>query len=314
MTVTAAPPQAQAPESVRRRRRNGRSNLVGWGFVGPALIAFVVFLAFPVLWTFYLSLTASDGFGGSRFVGLRNYLVMPTDPTFRKALAVTVGYTAVSAVLQTAIPLAIALLIYLGPRRSAMVYRTLIFLPAAISLTITALIWRIGLTPDYGIFNRLLEVVGLGSLAHGWLGDPKTVVPTIIVVSLWQSTGLGMMIFYAGLTGLDSAVLESARIDGANRWREVWSIIIPLQRPVIEVVAMLNVINSLKLFDLNFVMTAGGPDHASESLSTYVYRLTFGTSTGGAPAFGYGSAISVFVFVFAAAATLLLSRARRSNL
>ncbi|GAA1327791.1 carbohydrate ABC transporter permease [Pseudonocardia xinjiangensis] len=307
-TRTAAPPRPG-----RRRPLTGWSTPTGLSFVVPALAFFVVFIAYPVARTFYLSLTRSDGFGGTYFAGLHNYGVMLTDPTFVQAAVVTVVYTVVTTVLQTGLALGLALLVNAGPRRSAVVYRTLLFLPAAISLTVTGLLWRLGLTPVFGVVNRLLTDVGLGALTHPWLGDTATVLPTIIVVSLWQATGLFMLIFYAALGNIDPAIAESARMDGAGPLREAWSITIPILRPVIEVVVMLNVLNGLKVFDLNFVMANGGPLHASESLSTYTYLLTFGSSTGGVSSFGYGSAISVVVFLVAGVATLLLYRFRKGD-
>jgi ABC-type sugar transport system permease subunit len=315
VTAIQTPTTPPHPARVSRRAgvRTGWSNPTGWAFIFPALVAFGVFIAYPVVRTIYLSLTSSDGFGGTYFSGLHNYGLMLDDPTFRTAARVTIVYTVATTVLHTAIPLALALVIYAGPRRSGIVYRTLFFLPAAVSLTVTGLLWRVGLTPTFGVVNRLLQDVGLGALTHSWLGDTKTVLPTIIVVSLWQSTGLFMLIYYAALGGLDPSITESARVDGAGPFREAWSITIPMLRPVIEVVAMINVINGLKLFDLNFVMSNGGPLHASESMSTYVYLLTFGSSTGGVSSFGYGSAISVVVFLVAAVSTFLLYRFRRAE-
>ncbi|GAB3603321.1 sugar ABC transporter permease [Kineococcus gypseus] len=318
MTTTTPPPTLRTAPTARRGRRRQRP-LIGWStptglaFVAPALLFFGVFIAYPVLRTFWLSLTRSDGFGGSSFAGLHNYGVMLTDPIFRQAAWVTLVYTVVTTVLHTALALLLALVVHAGPRRSAVVYRTLVFLPAAVSLTVTGLLWRIGLTPVFGAFNRVLEAVGLGALQHEWLGDTATVLPTIMAVSLWQSTGLFMLIFYAALGNIDTSITESARIDGAGSLREAWSITIPMLRPVIEVVVMLNVLNGLKLFDLNFVMSSGGPLHASESLSTYTYLLTFGSSTGGVPSYGYGSAISVVVFLVAGVATLLLYRFRKGE-
>ncbi|WP_432519941.1 carbohydrate ABC transporter permease [Kineococcus sp. SYSU DK006] len=315
--MTTTTPTRKPPAAVSRRRAErpltGWSNPTGLAFVLPALAFFGVFIAYPVLRTFHLSMTTADGFGGSSFAWFHNYGVMVTDPIFRKAALVTVVYTVVTTVLHTVLSLALALIVHAGPRRSAVVYRTLFFLPAAVSLTVTGLLWRIGLTPVFGVFNRVLDAVGLGALQHEWLGDTATVLPTIIVVSLWQSTGLFMLIFYAALGNVDTSIAESARVDGAGPLREAWSITIPMLRPVIEVVVMLNVLNGLKVFDLNFVMSNGGPLHASESLSSYTYLLTFGSSTGGVPSFGYGSAISVVVFLVAGVATLLLYRFRKGE-
>lgn len=315
LSPPASTPSAGGATPARRRKRP----LVGWStptgllFVLPAAVFFGVFIAYPVARTFWLSLTRSDGFGSTTFAGLHNYGVMLSDPIFIRSAVNTLVYTAASTVLQTAGALVLALLVHAGPRRSALVYRTLLFLPAAVSLTVTGLLWRIGLTPVFGAVNRILEGVGLGSLTHEWLGDTRTVLATIIVVSMWQATGLYMLIFYAGLGGIDPAISESARIDGAGPFREAWSITIPMLRPVIEVVVMLNVLNGLKVYDLNATMANGGPLHASESLSSYTYLLTFGSATGGVPSFGYGSAISVVVFVVAGVATLLLYRFRKGD-
>jgi ABC-type sugar transport system permease subunit len=295
------------------QRRFGTAHLTGWLFVLPALAGFAIFVIYPVIRLFYLSLTRSGGFGGSTFVGFDNFRLMTHDPVFLEALRNTLIFTAATTILQTIVPLVLALLIYRGPRRSGIAYRTLIFLPAAISLTVAGLIWQLGLTPIFGAFNRLLSDIGLHDLTRPWLSDPSTVLPSIILVSLWQSCGLFLLLYYAGLGNIDLGVLESARIDGAGPIREAWRITVPMLRPVIELVVILNVINGFKMFDLPFVMTAGGPAHASETLSTYVNLLTFGNAGGSAPAFGYGAAVGVVVFVSAAVASFILWRFRKTG-
>lgn len=320
MSITSsrgAPAGPTTEPQLRRGRRSGRrygtAHLAGWLFVLPALAGFIVFVVYPVIRLFYLSLTRSGGFGATSFVGLGNYRLMTQDPVFLEALRNTLIFMAVTTVLQTVIPLALALLIWRGPRRSGIAYRTLIFLPAAISLTVAGLIWQLGLTPVFGVMNRALSDVGLHELTRPWLSDTATVLPAIIVVSLWQSCGLYMLLFYAGLSNISTDVLESARIDGAGPIREAWRITVPMLRPVVELVVILNVINGFKAFDLPYVMTAGGPAHASETLSTYVNLLTFGNAGGAIPAFGYGAAVGVVVFVAAAVASLILWRFRKTG-
>jgi len=294
-------------------RRVGGATPTGLVFIVPALIAFGVFIAYPLVRTFTLSTTSTVGFGDSVSVGLRNYWLLLHDPVFLKAARVTAIYTLVTTVLQTVVPLALALLIHAGPRRSAIIYRTILFVPATISLAVTGLLWRLGFAPTFGPVNRILADIGLGSLQHPWLGDTSTVLPAIIVVSLWQSTGLFVLIFHARLSGLDPTISDAARIDGASALREAWSVTIPSIRPVIDLVVMLNVISGLKVFDLNYVMTNGGPLHASESFSTYTYQLTFGSTGGGVSSLGYGSALSAVVFLLTAVITIVLYRLRRSE-
>lgn len=316
--TTISAPRLTRPNVVRvdnRRPRGhgGRNNLIGLAFILPAVAFFGVFIAYPLIQTVYLSMTSSNGLGTTTFVGFRNFGLMVSDPTFLTAIRVTLTFTIVSTILQTAIPLCLALLIYYGPVKSRVLYRTLFFLPAAISLTVTGLLWRLGLNPEVGFVNKLLDSLGLSNLVQPWLGNTTTVLPAVILVSLWQASGLYMLILYAGLGNIDPAISESARVDGAGPFREAWSITIPMLRPVIEVVVMLNIIHGLKMFDLNYVMSNGGPLHASETLSSYTYLVTFGNSSGAISAFGYGAAISLVVFVISAIATLLLYRARRSD-
>jgi ABC-type sugar transport system permease subunit len=207
--------------------------------------------------------------------------------------------------------MAVAILLAAG-WRGGIVFRTLLFLPAVISLTVSAILWDLVLSPQFGPVNQTLSSVGLGALARPWLSDTATVLPAILLVSLWQSTGLYMLIFYAGLQGIDQTLYESAKIDGAAKWQEVWYVTVPMLRPMIAVVVTLNVIHGLKVFDLMYVMTGGGPVHASETMATYLYALTFGSAAGGVPDFGYADAIGLVIFVLGLVATALLTRLRQS--
>lgn len=298
------------PEKTARELRM-RSALTGWLFVAPALVAFGVFIAWPVVNMFLQSTQRDIGFGEQQFGGLHNFATMLSDPIVRQAFRTTLIFTLATTVLQTAVPLSLAILVFNGPVRSARIYRTWIFLPSAISLTVAGLVWRLGLTPIYGVVNRVLADIGLGGINQAWLSDPVTILPVIILVSVWQSTGLFMLIFYAGLGNVDPTILESARIDGAGKLREIWSITIPMLRPVIGVVVILNVIAGFQVFDLPFVMTGGGPDHASETMATYITLLIFGSGSGGEPEFGYGSAIGVIVFIATGIVSIVLWRLRR---
>lgn len=297
---------------VRGRLRSPWTPGVGYLFVLPALAFFVVFIGYPVLRAIYLSLTAWPGFGPTTFVGLGNYTRLLGDPVFLTALRVTLLYTAVSTILQTAVPMAIAILLKAG-WHGGVVFRTLLFIPAVVSLTVSGIVWDLVLSPQGGPLDLLLGGAGLRSLALPWLSDTRTALPAILLVSLWQATGVYMLIFYAGLQGIDETLYESARIDGANRWQEVRHLTVPLLRPMIGVVVTLNVIHGLKVFDLMFVMTGGGPAHATETLATYLYGLSFGSATGGLPEFGYAAAIGFVIFVLGLILTAFLSRFRQST-
>ncbi|MGH7921146.1 MAG: carbohydrate ABC transporter permease [Candidatus Dormibacteraceae bacterium] len=297
--------------------RQGRSRRAAWSpgvgvlFVLPALGFFAVFIGFPLVRSLYLSLTAWPGFGPTAFTGGANYARLLADPVFLTALRVTLIYTLVATVLQTAVPMAIAILLNAG-WRGGIAFRTLLFVPAVVSLTVSGIIWNLVLSPQGGPLDLALGSAGLKSLALPWLSDTATALPAIIVVSLWQATGVYMLIFYAGLQGIDETLYESARIDGASRWQQVRHLTVPLLRPMIGVVVTLNVIHGLKVFDLMFVMTGGGPDHATETLATYLYSLSFGSATGGLPEFGYAAAIGFVIFVLGLILTAFLTRFRQS--
>jgi len=286
--------------------------LTGLVFAAPALALFATFVAYPLLRGLYLSFYRWAGYGDPLFVGLDNYRGLASDPIFRRAVIVTAVYTVASTVLQTLIPMAVAIL--LAQRwRGGVVFRTMIFIPAVVSLTVTGLLWQLALQPNGGFVNELLDSAGLSSWSMVWLGDRNTVVPVIIAVSLWQSLGFFMLIFYAGLQNIDPTLYESGRIDGAGPWRLIRFITIPMLKPVTAIVVTLNLINGLKVYDLIYALTNGGPANSSQSLGTYLYALAFGSINGASAAFGYANAIGVIIMISAAAVLLVLSVLRRTR-
>jgi ABC-type sugar transport system permease subunit len=296
------------PAAVVRRplaRWKLRRAAAGYLFIAPIVVFFLAFVAYPLGRSVYLSLTQWSGFGSPHFIGLRNFSNLLHDPIFWTALKITAIFTAVSTVLQTVIPLLLAVL--LNARwRAGVVFRTLFFLPTVVSLVVTAVLWQLIYDPNFGFANRVLEALGLHG--HSWLGDPNTVVGSIVAVSLWQSFGFFMLIVYAGLQGIEPTLYDAARVDGASRLQELRYVTIPQLAPVLAVVITVNVINGLKTFDIIYVMTGGGPNHSSEVLGTYLYSIAFGSQAGGTPALGYATAISMVVFVLAMLAVLVQFR------
>jgi ABC-type sugar transport system permease subunit len=296
MTATAHGTRTAA---VRRRRRPSRRNrterYAGYLFVLPTLVFFVAFVGWPIAHSIYLSFTSWSGFGSPTFTGLHNYSRMAGDAVFRKALLITVLFTAVATVLQTILPMLVAILINAGWRRAGTVFRTVLFIPGIVSFVVTGVLWQLIYDPNLGVLNRVLRGIGLRAWQHQWLGDPHFVLPAIIVVSLWQALGLYMLIYFAGLQGIDPTLYEAARVDGANSWQRLRNVTVSMLRTVTGVVVALNLINGFKTFDIVYVMTGGGPDHASEVLGTYLYSLAFGSLSGSVPQIGYATAISVVI-------------------
>ena len=286
--------------------------LPGTLFILPAVILFVAFVGYPLVSSLYYSLFRWAGYGVPEFIGFENFANLLQDPDFRSAVVVTVIYTAATTVLQTVVPLLVAIL-FMQKWRAGAVLRTMIFIPSVISLTITGLLWQLVLQPNGGLLEVVLNAVGLGGLSRPWLADSTLVVPVLIVVSLWQSLGFFLVIYYAGLQGLDQEMYEAARVDGASGLRLTRYITIPALRSVTTLVISLNLINGLKVFDLIYAMTAGGPGTASQSLGVYLYKLAFGSENGASAAFGYADAIGVVMMIAAAVLFLIVNSVRRRS-
>ncbi|MGP4111353.1 carbohydrate ABC transporter permease [Streptomyces sp. 4N509B] len=290
------------------RRRS--ESLAGYLFVLPVAVFFAGFVAYPFLRSMYLSLTRWSGFGTPEFIGAENFRNLMDDPVFWEAMRNTILFTLATTVLQTVVPMLLAVLLNRGWRLGVL-FRTCVFIPAVVSFVVTGSLWQLLYDPNFGTINSFLEGIGLGSLAHPWLADPDTVLPALVLVSLWQAAGLFMLIYLAGLQGIDPTLYEAARIDGATPWQRFRHVTVPMLRMVTAVVVLLNVVNGFKTFDVIYVMTGGGPNRASEVLGTYLYGLAFGSTAGGVPAFGYATAISMVVFVLCLVATLVQVRVNR---
>ena len=170
-------------------------------------------------------------------------------------------------------------------------FMTVFFIPVLMSTVVIGQLWLKIYNPNYGVLNVLLDRIGLHSLAKtAWLAEPKTVLLAAFLPNLWQYVGYHMLLMYAGIKSVSPDVIEAAKIDGANDWQINTRIIIPLLKPVIKICVIFAVTGSLKTFDLIYVLTRGGPDHASEVPSTLMVNMTFDESR-----YGYGSAIAVMI-------------------
>lgn len=293
-------------ERQKIRRARYRPGLL---FVIPPVVMFALFVAYPLLSGVYYSLFSWSGFGRAEFRYLGNYELLMSDPQFRHALWVTLIYTVFATLLQCVVPMGIAILLSKG-FRGAVAFRTMIFIPATISLTITGLLWRLAFQPTGGIVNNTFKAIGLDQLDRPWLADANAVLPIIVLVSLWQSMGYYMLIYYAGLQGIDPALYEAAKVDGASSWAIIRYITVPALRPVTIVVVTLNLLNGVKIYDLVYALTTGGPGRASQTLAIYLFQLAFGSENGGRPAFGYADAIGVVLMLVAGILFAVMARVR----
>jgi ABC-type sugar transport system permease subunit len=325
MTV---PVQAAAEQITLQRRPARRGNRrpragdygrargqgIGYYFILPAVALFLLFIGYPLVRSIYQSFTQWPGFGPAKFVGFQNFSALFQDPVFVTALENTIEFTAVTTIIATFLAMVLAAVLR-AKWRFGTVFRVAIFVPALLSLVVSGTVWGLIYEPNFGILDTFLNSVGLHSIAISWLSDSATVVPALIAVAIWQSLGFYMLIFYAALHDIDPALYEAAQLDGASVVAQFRYITMPMLRTVTSIVVTLNLINGMKVFDIIYVMTGGGPDNASQSLTTYLYSLAFGGQVAGAiPAIGYATAIGVIVLLLAiiiVAAQLAIGARRR---
>lgn len=279
--------------STQRLGRLLRRQVTGYLFVGPALLVFVAFIIYPIIYSLLLSFHEWNGYQPQwvGFVGLANYVTLVNDDVFWKAVVNTLIFVLARTPFEVGLGFILALLLNQRlPGRT--VLRTLFFVPVVMSLIVVTIIFQRIYEPSAGLLNSALTLIGLGALAHPWLGDPATAMPAVILVSIWKNVGFSLVILLAGLQGLPGDVIEAARVDGASVWQLHRRIITPLMRPVLAMTALLSIISGLKVFDLIFIMTRGGPTYATEVLATLLYRQAFELND-----MGVASAIAMIMVV-----------------
>jgi ABC-type sugar transport system permease subunit len=279
-------------------------------FLAPALFLYFAFILYPVFRTFYNSFHVLDMAHGmsETFVGSRHYVELLTDDkTFRMAAAHSLIWGFVSPFLEIPLALLLAMILYGRPPLDRF-FRIAWFSPILLSYVVVGIIWRWVYNYDWGVAN--LVVQGLGMNPVNWLGNIKIALPSLMLVSTWMFTGFNLVILLAALHSLPEELIEAARIDGASTLRIVWSIVIPLLRNTIVNLLILCFIGKMKLFDLVWVMTGGGPMWSTETVATYVIKRAFHWRT---LDLGYPSAIAVLWFVIILVLSLVFTRILRGQ-
>ncbi|MFJ4844463.1 MULTISPECIES: carbohydrate ABC transporter permease [unclassified Streptomyces] len=305
-----SPPAPAAPGRRVGGPRVRRHAASPWWFAAPAMVLFAFVVLVPSARGVYYAFTDWDGLGPDfSFVGPANFTGLAHDPDAVQAI----WHTLLIAVSITVVQNAFGLLLALGVNSliaSRNVLRVLLFAPAVITPIVTAYLWRNLLGPD-GAVNSLLGAVGLGSHGQDWLGDPQLALWSVVGVVVWQFGGYSMVIFLAGLQSVPKEVHEAADIDGAGPVRRFWSITRPLLAPAFTINLMLSVIGGIKLFDQVYALTGGGPGHATDTLSTLIYKDAFTLGE-----FGYSIALAVVLTLIVAVAStgqyLVLARGERA--
>ncbi|NUR60072.1 MAG: sugar ABC transporter permease [Catenulispora sp.] len=287
---------------VRRPRPKLRRRAELFVLLSPATVLFLGFVIAPIGIAVYYSFYSWNGYGPlTDFIGLKNYSDALSGTVFHTAVQHNVELVAFSLLLQ--LPLIVALALLLNRRmRGRSVFRLVVFAPYLLSEATAAIVWTLMLSPD-GFVDKMLRSIGLGSLIHGWLGDPGIVFYVLFVVITWKYLGFGVILLLAGLQAVPAELREAAAIDGASSWQATRMVVLPLLGPTIRIWIFLSVIGSLQLFDLVWIMTLGGPAHASTTMVTYMIDHGYRGNE-----YGYGSAVSVVVFVICFAFALAYQR------
>ena len=243
-----------------------REEIIGWLFILPAVLGFLIWVAGPMLYSGWLSLTDYDLIGTPRFIGLANFTRMFNDPLFYKSLSVTVIYTVFHVPLTLMLAFGVALLLNTKIPRMA-IFRTLYYLPSIVPAVASAVLWVWIFNSEFGLLNLLLKSLGLKKVL--WLQDPHTALAALIIMSLWNMGGV-MIIFLAGLNGIPEEMYEAAKIDGAGSMASFRFITIPMMTPIIFFNLILEIINAFQVFTAGFLVTQGGPNYAT---NFYVLNL-----------------------------------------
>jgi raffinose/stachyose/melibiose transport system permease protein len=276
-------------------------------FLLPAFILFILFLVYPIFRSAYYSLFNWNGMGPATiFVKLNNYKQILTDQVFIKGVTNCLLIVVLSLVIQ--LPMALGLAIMVGrdlPGRAF--FRAIFFMPYVVSEVITGIIWMSLLSPDpeRGFINALLILIP-GVQPQNFLGDLRQVLPCVFIVLTWKYFGLHMLLYMAGLQNIPREIEEAALIDGANRWQLIRNVTLPLLGSTIRTTVYLSVLGSLTQFNLIWIMTGGGPVHASEFMATYMYTYAFKRLQ-----LGYGSAVALVMLVICLFFSVIFLRLNR---
>ena len=263
--------RSQAPERTASWWARHNHQVAPYLFVLPFFVVYAVFFLYPVISSFILSFYKAVGLGSRTFIGVNNYVQLAHDPRYLQALVNTTVYTLASVFILSPLALIVALAVrsFIVPwPNMKSFYRIAYFLPNLTSFVVIALMFALIFNQDFGLLNQALISIGLPKV--GWLRETNLAMPSIVMVAIWTFLGVNSLYFLAGLQNIPEDMNEAAAIDGATRSQTFWHITLPLLRPTILFVVVQAVIFSYQLFDLPYLLTAGGPSDATLTLAMYL--------------------------------------------
>jgi raffinose/stachyose/melibiose transport system permease protein len=269
--------------------------LTAYWMILPALVLYAALIIYPLFQGLYISFNQWDGLSDMKWIGLRNYQYVVKDDVFWLALKNTFIFAIGVTVVKNVVGLALALILN-QQLHGKTFFRAATFMPVTFAFVVIGVLWSWIYNPTFGLINNLLQALGLGFLIRGWLSDPKIALYSVMFVDIWKWTGFHMVLYLAGLQGISQEYYEVADIDGAGLWQKFRYITIPLLNQVIAVSVIMSMLGAfVSNYDVVYVMTGGGPFHATEVALTWIVSTTFRFA-----AVGKANAMSMLLFVFVA--------------
>ncbi len=278
----------------------------GLPWILPAFVFVVGLIYFSIFYTFNLSTLDWNGLDPvQEHVGLGNYTEAFSDWVFWKAIQNTIVYFIVTFLIQNFLGFILAAILHTEVK-FATLHKVLIFIPTILAPAIMAPVFRLLFSPQ-GLLQDIFDLLKLG-ITVDWLSKPNSALIVLMIVTIWQFTGMSFILYYAAMSQIDKQMLEAARLDGAGNFRALWNIVLPNCRGTTTSLAMLGVIGALKTFDIPYLITTGGPNHATEFLGTYIFRQGIRQNH-----LGYAAAISILLLVLAIGGALLVSKTNKGG-
>lgn len=281
-------------------KRRSKDSLTSFLFALPLLALFLVFFAYPIIYNIIISFYDWNGISLTKtFSGLANYKKLLADPVMGKAFKNFITIALSTTLIQSILGMILASFFIRKIKLSGF-YRILFYLPAICTPTIVGTVFSKIFETNRGYLNVILKAMNLDFLCQPWLATPKTALACLIFVNIWQWTGYSMLMYYTNMLNISKDLYESATIDGAGSFKQFLYITFPLLKGTHITLIILDILGALKFFDLSYVLTDGGPAHATETFSTYIYTKSFSTFKQ-----GEASTIVVFMFLIAMVLTVL---------
>ena len=299
--VGAAPPRGRST----LQRQRARAGLVA---VSPALVLIVVFFVAPLFLMVWMSFHNWPLLGSvQRFIGLQNYQEVATDQTFIDSVLFTLKYTAIVTPIQLVLGYALAITVRQKLRGQGL-FRTFYFLPVVVGFASGAYVFLVLVQPDSGVFDQVLEGLGITHGPTPWLTDPNLALLTVILMITWKTIGTSIILLMVGMQSIPEEIGEAARVDGAQWWQREWFVILPLMKPTIALVLMLTITGSFLAFDQFFVLTHGGPNASTLTIVMWIYTTAFVRYR-----LGYSAALSIVLLVLLVVFSIIQIRALRER-